>query len=253
MVYLCGACGAKESMFLLRCRACGAWRTLRRLITTVPPVPLLEVSPEPEQRQRCNIASLDEFLGGGLVPGSVVLLAGPPGAGKSTIVLALLAAAARCALYATGEESLREVRRRAERIGARLPGLLVTEETDVALLLLQARSAGVSLLAVDSLQTVRVGEGGAAPGSPTQMRSAVALLRAGARECDFTLLLIGQVTKGGAMAGPRSVEHAVDVVLSVECEAGEGRMLRAVKNRFGSVDRVCRFALGDAGVMFDAR
>jgi DNA repair protein RadA/Sms len=254
VTYRCSACQSLSHLFGLSCATCGAWGSIERSIVRTPrraAVALAEVEAGPCHRLRSNIPAIDGLLGGGFVPGSSVLLAGPPGAGKSTLVLELARSCALVTLYVTGEESLGQLKVRAERIGARPARLFLLEETDVRAVLAQAQATGAMLVAVDSVQTLRAPGLGAAPGSPTQLRECVATLREGVRATGSVLLLVGQVTKGGALAGPRAVEHAVDVVLQLETTGPEARRLVAVKNRFGPVERPCLLEVGDHGIRFD--
>ena len=194
---------------------------------------------------------LDRVLGGGLVPGSVVLLAGEPGVGKSTLLLEAGALAARAGrvLYVTGEESAAQVRLRADRIGAISDSLYLAAETDFAALLGHVQEVSPALLIVDSVQTISAAGVDGVPGGVTQVREITAALTALAKLRNLTTVLVGHVTKDGSVAGPRTLEHLVDVVLHFEGDSrGQLRMVRAVKNRFGPTDEVGCFELGEFGL-----
>jgi DNA repair protein RadA/Sms len=195
---------------------------------------------------------LDRVLGGGLVPGAVVLLAGEPGVGKSTLLLEAGALAARHGrvLYVTGEESAAQVRLRADRIGALSDGLFLAAETDFSALLGHVEAVDPDLLIVDSVQTMSAAGVDGVPGGVTQVREITAALTALAKQRSLTTVLVGHVTKDGSVAGPRTLEHLVDVVLHFEGDSrGQLRMVRAVKNRFGPTDEVGCFELGEYGLL----
>jgi DNA repair protein RadA/Sms len=215
-------------------------------------VPLREVDPSAAPRIATGVAELDRVLGSGLVPGSVVLLGGEPGIGKSTLSLQLacgLAGAGAPVLYVTGEESLEQVRLRAERLGAIPPGVLALSETRVEALAEPWRSLRPRLVLVDSIQTLRTDRVESAPGSVAQVRESAALLASTAKTHGTALVLVGHVTKEGLLAGPRVLEHLVDVVLTFEGDREHAfRLLRATKNRFGSTHEVGVFTMGAAGL-----
>jgi DNA repair protein RadA/Sms len=198
---------------------------------------------------------MDEFdrvLGGGLVPGTVALLAGEPGVGKSTLLLeaGALAAQRSVVLYVTGEESAAQVAQRAERIGALSESLYLAAETDLAALLAQVDAVRPELLIVDSVQTISAAGVDGIPGGVTQVREITSALVSLAKQRTLTTLLVGHVTKDGSIAGPRSLEHLVDVVLHFEGDSrGRLRMIRALKNRFGPTDEVGCFELGELGLI----
>jgi DNA repair protein RadA/Sms len=197
------------------------------------------------------MAELDRVLGGGLVPGAVVLLAGEPGVGKSTLLLeaGALAAASGRVLYVTGEESAAQVRLRADRIGAVSETLYLAAETDFAALLGHVQDVDPSLLIVDSVQTISAAGVDGVPGGVTQVREITAALTALAKQRTLTTVLVGHVTKDGSVAGPRTLEHLVDVVLSFDGDSrGQLRMVRALKNRFGPTDELGCFELGEYGL-----
>ena len=194
---------------------------------------------------------LDRVLGGGLVPGAVVLLAGEPGVGKSTLLLeaGALAAGAGPVLYVTGEESAAQVRLRADRVGAVSDQLFLAAETDLAAVLGHVDAVRPGLLIVDSVQTINAADVDGAPGGVTQIRAVTAALMAVAKQQTLTTVLVGHVTKDGSIAGPRALEHLVDVVLHFEGDRhSQLRTVRALKNRYGPTDEIGCFELGEYGL-----
>jgi DNA repair protein RadA/Sms len=219
---------------------------------TRPALPIAEVPFDAVAAGSCGVPELDRVLGGGLVPGGVVLLAGEPGVGKSTLLLEVAAQTARSgrrALYVTGEESASQVRRRAERTGALDPRLFLAAETDLGAVLAHIEQVQPDLLVVDSVQTVSADGVDGVPGGVTQVREVAAAIVRAAKDRDLSTLIVGHVTKDGAIAGPRVLEHLVDVVLSFEGErSARLRLVRAVKNRYGPIDEVGCFDLTDDGI-----
>jgi DNA repair protein RadA/Sms len=214
--------------------------------------PIAEVDATAAKARPTGLAELDRVLGGGLVPGGVVLLAGEPGVGKSTLLLAAgaLAASAGRVLYVTGEESAAQVRQRADRIGAVSEGLYLAAETDFAAVLGHVQAVDPALLIVDSVQTITAADVDGVPGGVTQVREITAALTALAKQRNLTTMLVGHVTKDGSVAGPRTLEHLVDVVLHFDGDPrGQLRMVRAVKNRFGPTDELGCFELGERGLI----
>jgi DNA repair protein RadA/Sms len=266
-VFCCTECGAQHPRWLGRCTACGAWESLveepsepvpaatRDLVGTAPAARALaldDVEAAEAPRLGTGIPELDRVLGGGLVPGSVVLLGGEPGIGKSTLALQLAAhLQEQCGpvLYVCGEESPAQIRMRADRLGG-VPGdLRLLPTTSVEGFAAPWRELEPSLVLVDSIQTVHTERVGSAPGSVAQVRESAALLAASARSTQAALVLIGHVTKEGTLAGPRVLEHLVDVVLAFEGDRGHPfRLLRATKNRFGATHEVGVFTMGEAGL-----
>jgi DNA repair protein RadA/Sms len=270
-VFVCSECGTQHAKWLGRCTGCGAWDALAEeslggsaLAAPTPLVagrdaatararPLAEIEAAAQVRLATGSAELDRVLGGGLVPGSVVLLGGEPGIGKSTLCLQLaahVAAAHGPVLYVSGEESLEQVRLRAARLGALPEGLLAIAETRVEALAGPWQEAKPRLVLVDSVQTLRSERVESAPGSVAQVRESAALLAATAKAQGAPLVLVGHVTKDGALAGPRVLEHLVDVVLTFEGDRGHPyRVLRATKNRFGATDEIGVFTHEEKGLV----
>jgi DNA repair protein RadA/Sms len=218
----------------------------------LPAVPIRQVDAAAARAWPTGMDELDRVLGGGLVPGAVVLLAGEPGVGKSTLLLEAGALAARSGpvLYVTGEESVAQVRQRADRIGALSDNLFLAAETDFAALLAHVEAISPSLLIVDSVQTISAAGIDGVPGGVTQVREITAALTALAKQRTLTTVLVGHVTKDGSVAGPRTLEHLVDVVLSFDGDSrGQLRMVRALKNRFGPTDEIGCFELGEDGLV----
>jgi DNA repair protein RadA/Sms len=263
-VYRCGECGWSTAKWVGRCGECQAWGTVegagapRRGTVTAGPVsesarPIGAVELTAARSRPTGVDEFDRALGGGLVQGAVILLAGEPGVGKSTLLLevaARWAADAGRALYVTGEESAAQVRLRAERTGAIADRLYLAAETDLAAVLGQVEQIEPSLLVLDSAQTVVNPAVDGSAGGVTQVREvATAMIRA-AKDRGMATILVGHVTKDGSIAGPRVLEHLVDVVLQFEGDRHSRlRMVRAVKNRYGPADEVGCFDLSDDGIV----
>ncbi len=267
--YECSACGWRTTRWAGRCGDCGAWGTviealagdldvrarsraqLRPAEPARPAIPIGLIDAAAARLQPTGLDELDRVLGGGLVPGAVVLLAGEPGVGKSTLLLeaGARAAAAGRVLYVTGEESAAQVRLRADRIGAVSESLYLAAETDFAALLGHVQAVDPYLLIVDSVQTISAAGVEGVPGGVTQVREITAALTALAKQRTLTTVLVGHVTKDGSVAGPRTLEHLVDVVLHFDGDPrGQLRMVRALKNRFGPTDEFGCFELGENGM-----
>jgi DNA repair protein RadA/Sms len=275
--FVCQSCGAAVLRWEGQCRTCGEWNTLVETVVRDAPrtrptaaregsSPVSLATPDDgtgEIRRPIGIGELDRVLGGGLVAGSVVLLGGEPGIGKSTLLLQVAAGVATGAsprvppatvLYATGEESVRQVRLRATRLGLTegpiAEAVSVVAETGVGRIVDLAREHRPGLLVVDSVQTVASEELDGPPGSVGQVREATLRLMELAKSEGLPVVLVGHVTKDGTLAGPKTLEHLVDVVLSVEGDRTGGlRLLRAAKNRYGSTEEVGVFEMGDRGLM----
>ncbi|MET0420505.1 MAG: DNA repair protein RadA [Acidimicrobiia bacterium] len=265
--YQCSECGATAPRWLGRCNACEAWGTLVEQIVAPPPKnPTLKVrapSGAPESivtvdaatatPMSTGIGELDRVLDGGLVPGSVTLLAGEPGMGKSTLLLQALghmANAGRRCLLVTAEESCAQVKTRAERVGALAPELLVVSETSLPHVLAHVDAVEPDVLALDSIQTVVDPDSPGAPGSVSQVRDCAYRLVQLAKERDLATVLVGHVTKEGTLAGPRVLEHVVDTVLSFDGDRGHSlRLLHALKHRFGSTHELGLFEMAELGLL----
>ncbi|WP_084725379.1 DNA repair protein RadA [Streptacidiphilus melanogenes] len=263
--YRCSECGATPPKWTGRCTECNAWGTVEEVggspavrTTAAGPVssparPIAQVDATVAVSRPTNIDELDRVLGGGLVPGAVVLLAGEPGVGKSTLLLDVAAKAAgpeRRTLYITGEESASQVRLRADRIDALSPHLYLAAETDLAAVLGHIEQVQPALLILDSVQTVASAELDGAPGGPAQIREVANALIRESKTRAMSTLLVGHVTKEGAIAGPRLLEHLVDVVLHFEGDRhARLRLIRGVKNRYGATDEVGCFELHDSGIV----
>jgi DNA repair protein RadA/Sms len=267
--YRCGECGHTEAKWVGRCPECQAWGTieeigvpraaLARLVAGTPGTParpIAEVDVETARARQTGVSELDRVLGGGLVPGAVVLLAGEPGVGKSTLLLevafrwAARDGAGGPSLYVTGEESAGQVRLRAERTGNVHDAMFLAAESDVATVLGHVDAVKPGLLVIDSVQTLSCAEVDGTQGGVTQVRAVTAALVALAKERGLPVVLVGHVTKDGSIAGPRVLEHLVDVVLQFEGDRHSTlRMVRGVKNRFGPADEVGCFELVDDGIV----
>ncbi len=268
-VHRCGECGAESAKWAGRCPGCGGWETLveevvdrdrsradadtqRRLTPMARAVPIAEVDTGSWAARPTGIPELDRVLGGGLVPGSVTLVGGEPGIGKSTLLLQVLAAMAgaghRC-LLVSAEESAQQVRLRAERLGAVHPRLWLLSETELPTVLAALDDVAPVVAVIDSIQTVYDPDLTSAPGTVTQVRECAHRLVRAAKERDLAVVLVGHVTKEGSLAGPRVLEHVVDTVLSFEGERHHAlRLVRAVKHRFGSSAELGLFEMTDSGL-----
>ncbi len=260
--YRCSECGWETGKWVGRCGECQAWGsvaetaapTLRAAAApvTTPAVPIGQVSVEESAFRSSGVGELDRVLGGGLVPGAAILLAGEPGVGKSTLLLEVAAQTARQrhrTLYVTGEESASQVRLRADRTSAVEAELFLAAETDLGALLTHVEEMRPTLLVVDSVQTIGASGVDGVPGGVTQVKEVAAALIRVAKTRNITTVLVGHVTKDGSIAGPRVLEHLVDVVLHFEGDRNSRfRMVRAMKNRFGPVDEVGCFQLDASGI-----
>jgi len=272
--YVCGECGGEHNKWQGQCAECGAWNTLGEIVlepagpaaaksparragwagkVDAPRVtPLSDVRHQEDARVSTGIGELDRVLGGGLVEGAVVLVGGDPGIGKSTLLLqavAKMAGGGFSSLYVTGEESLAQVAGRAARLGLPVEGVHALAETGVERILEHAAGMRPRLVVADSVQTLWTESLTAAPGSVSQVRESAARLVRYAKETGTAVFLVGHVTKEGGIAGPRVLEHMVDAVLYFEGESGSRfRVLRAFKNRFGAVNELGVFAMGEQGL-----
>ena len=265
-VFFCSSCGFESPRWLGRCPSCEGWNTFAEAPTLRPakspgaraaapaalaPLRLAEVASESTQRIPSGIGEFDALLGGGIVPGSVILIGGAPGAGKSTLMLQLadrLARDKRPVVYVCGEESAAQVRLRAQRLHAG-DDLLVYPETNLVAILDAVEPLHPRVMVVDSIQTVWLPDVESSAGNAVQIRECSQRLVEFAKRTSCAVFVVGHVTKDGAIAGPRLLEHLVDTVLYFEGEpSGEFRIVRATKNRFGSVDEICVFTIDDEGL-----
>ena len=263
-VWFCSNCGNEYSKWMGKCPACGEWNTMvekevvtgkRSLSTSVPgagrkPMPLKDVSTTAEDRVSLGNAEVDRLLGGGIVKGSLVLMGGEPGIGKSTLSLQIpLSCPSLKVLYVTGEESVKQVKMRADRLGGDASSCLIYSETLMENVLAEAEETAPDLVIVDSVQTMFCQNVESTAGSVTQVKEVAASLLRFAKGSGIPVILIGHITKEGAIAGPKVLEHIVDVVLQFEGEnRGPYRVLRSIKNRFGSTAELAVFEMTGTGL-----
>jgi DNA repair protein RadA/Sms len=265
--FVCQSCGARCVRWSGRCGTCGEWDSLQKKTpvssTEVPsrrppsehprPVPLTEIPRDDHPRTTTGVGEIDRVLGGGLVAGSAILLGGAPGIGKSTLLLQAcgrLATSGRRALYVTGEESVLQVGLRARRLAVRSPDLLLLPETDLRRILACAEETEPDIIVLDSIQMIHEQALSTSPGSVAQVRECAAALVLHAKRSGVPVLLVGHITKDGAIAGPKLLEHMVDTVLSLEGDGAHGfRLLRATKNRFGPTDEIGLFEMSESGLI----
>ena len=265
-VWFCTNCGNESPKWMGKCPACGEWNTLveksvatgpakRQLSASVPgashkPVPLREVELSGEDRIPLGSAEMDRLLGGGIVKGSLVLIGGEPGIGKSTLSLQIpLMRPSLKTLYVTGEESVRQVKMRADRLGGDLSNCYIYSETLMDNVIAEAQEVAPDLMVVDSVQTMYCQSVESTAGSVSQIKETAAVLLRFAKETGIPVILIGHITKEGSIAGPKILEHIVDVVLQFEGEnKGPYRVLRSIKNRFGSTSELAVFEMTGTGL-----
>lgn len=264
-VYVCGDCGSEYAKWQGQCNDCGEWNTLTRL--TVDGVvaadrkkgfsgqlevarPLAEISTADAPRLVTGLGEFDRVLGGGLVPGSAVLVSGNPGAGKSTLLIQIMCrmAGTNPALYVTGEESLAQIAMRARRLQLPLDDLKVMAQTNVESICAAWNELKPKLVVIDSIQVMYLDEVESAPGGVAQVRESASMLIRQAKKTDTVLLLVGHVTKEGNLAGPRVLEHMIDCFVMLEGDDSRFRTLRSSKNRFGAVNELGIFAMTDKGL-----
>jgi DNA repair protein RadA/Sms len=266
IIYACQSCGYQSPKWLGRCPDCNQWNSLVEekqeravhprgelsLGSKEEPAAIHEINTAEEGRALTGIGEFDRVLGGGLVPGSVILIGGDPGIGKSTLLLQAFAAVSQqglTCLYISGEESQRQIKMRAERLDIAAPNLLILSETSLERILDQVKKIKPAVLVIDSIQTIFTSSIPSAPGSIGQVRETSGSIIVLAKKTGLTTFLIGHVTKDGAIAGPRVLEHMVDTVLYFEGDGGHSfRILRAVKNRFGSTNEIGVFEMKEAGL-----
>jgi len=263
MPYRCRECGYRSPKWLGRCPRCGSWDSFEEIQEEkeeegagwigARPQSLPEVSRLPTQRISTGLAEVDRLLGGGLIPGSVILFGGEPGIGKSTLLLQIAAALAEGGskvLYVSGEEAPAQVKLRAERLGLSPPRLYLLSEQQLLRIIRAIEELSPQVLVVDSLQTVVARPEGGDIGGVAQVREAAAQLARLAKGLSMTCFLVSHITKGGEFAGPKTVEHLVDVAVYLEgTREGDLRILRSVKNRFGSTNEVAVFQMGEEGLI----
>ncbi|WP_304584406.1 DNA repair protein RadA [Acutalibacter muris] len=267
LVYQCTQCGFESPKWAGKCPGCGEWNTMleaakepvssqrtavvRSLGNVSRPMPICDISTTDEHRYTTGLSELDRVLGGGIVKGSLVLIGGDPGIGKSTMLLQIceyLGQGLRI-MYVSGEESARQIKLRATRLGVQSPNLMVLTETDVQYVVEQIRSERPDLVMVDSIQTMNHTELTSSPGSVTQVRECTNTMMRCAKTLDIPVIIVGHVNKDGAIAGPKVLEHIVDAVLLFEGDRQMTyRILRAVKNRYGSTNEIGVFDMGDHGL-----
>lgn len=261
--FFCQECGHQSARWLGRCPGCGAWNSFVEEFVNKPaagaaspgrdrPRPVTEVPALAEERFPTDIGEMDRVLGGGVVPGSLVLVGGDPGIGKSTLLLQVAHQLSRKlrVLYVSGEESARQVRLRADRLGALSPGLLLVSETNIDVVERHLRELAPPVAIIDSIQTMFKSEVVSAPGSVGQVRECAAQLMRLAKTTGISIFLVGHVTKEGVLAGPRVLEHMVDTVLYLEGDRHQYfRILRGVKNRFGSTNEIGIFEMRGSGLV----
>lgn len=262
-VYICSECGFESPKWAGRCSACGEWNTMHEEIMTsqkgtaaTPAAPSLTAHPisnisvTDEFRYVTGISELDRVLGGGIVKGSVVLLCGDPGIGKSTILLQICGSLKDCKiLYVSGEESARQLKLRADRLGIANQNLFIMADTDALGIAEYIRTNKPDLVMIDSIQTMNITDLNSSPGSVTQVRECTNLFLRVGKALEIPVIIVGHVNKDGAIAGPKVMEHIVDAVLYFEGERNNSyRILRAIKNRFGSTNEIGVFEMTDAGL-----
>ncbi|HEX5550058.1 MAG TPA: DNA repair protein RadA [Nitrospira sp.] len=265
-VFSCQSCGHQSPRWLGRCPDCGGWNTIKeeRQAATgkgrpialktlqAKPTPIGEIEVIGEDRRLTHIGEFDRVLGGGVIPGAVILIGGDPGIGKTTLLLQALprlASSTEPVLYVSGEESPRQIKMRGQRLGVEHPHLLILAETSLEEILKAVQAIQPAAIVVDSIQTVYTEQLTSAPGSISQVQEVSGQLMWFAKRAGIPVFIIGHVTKEGAIAGPRLLEHIVDTVLYFEGDKGHSyRILRAVKNRFGSTNEIGVFEMKDSGL-----
>lgn len=266
-VYICSECGFESAKWYGKCPGCGQWNTMNEEIREISPkkaasspggmrssgrpVAINEISMTDEERYCTGLTELDRVLGGGIVKGSLILISGEPGIGKSTILLQICEYLGRSLriLYVSGEESSRQIKLRAARLGVQSQNLYVLTETDIQYVIEQIRADKPDLVMIDSIQTMNFTDLNSSPGSVTQVRECTNAVMRAVKSLEIPTILVGHVNKDGAIAGPKVLEHIVDAVLYFEGDRQMSyRILRAVKNRYGSTNEIGVFDMGDSGL-----
>ena len=264
-VFVCQNCGAESPKWLGRCPSCKEWNSYHEEIVAPSssrevsylsglekrkPELLDNISSDDHRRQKTGIPEIDRILGGGMVPGSLILLGGEPGVGKSTLALQLaLAIGRKCVLYVSGEESEEQISLRAKRLKKSNPSCYIYSETDLENILIQAENLKPELIIIDSIQTIHTGILESSAGSVSQVRECAAQLLKFSKLTGVPVFLIGHITKDGTLAGPKVLEHIVDIVLYFEGDNNYiYRLLRSVKNRFGSTSELAIFEMAESGL-----
>lgn len=265
-VYICSECGFESAKWVGKCPDCGQWNCMNEEIkettaqrnagtsiarSSARPISLNEINTTEEARYRTGLSELDRVLGGGIVKGSLVLISGEPGIGKSTILLQICEYIGRTLriLYVSGEESSRQIKLRAARLGVQSDNLYILIETDIQCVIEQIRDDKPDLVMIDSIQTMNYTDLNSSPGSVTQVRECTTAVMRAAKSLEIPTIIVGHVNKDGAIAGPKVLEHIVDAVLYFEGDRQMSyRILRAVKNRYGSTNEIGVFDMGDNGL-----
>ena len=265
-VYVCSACGFESAKWYGKCPGCGEWNTMEEAVREAPaakkssaaahgnyarPTPIREISTQEEARYHTGLSEFDRVLGGGLVKGSIVLISGDPGIGKSTILLQVCEYLGKQyrILYVSGEESGRQIKLRASRLGVSSENLWIMTETDIQAVMEEVRTEKPDIVMIDSIQTMNHTEIASSPGSVTQVRECTNTVLRTVKALDIPAILVGHVNKDGAIAGPKVLEHIVDAVLYFEGDRQMShRILRAVKNRYGSTNEIGVFDMAEDGL-----
>lgn len=266
LIYQCRECGFESAKWMGKCPGCGEWNTFEETLKEPvvsakktgaisgklsKPTPINEISTEEEARYHTGLSELDRVLGGGIVKGSLVLVSGDPGIGKSTMLLQICETLGQTLriLYVSGEESARQIKLRASRLGVHSSNLMILTETDVQYIVEEIRSERPDLVMIDSIQTMNHTDLSSSPGSVTQVRECTNAMMRCAKSLDVPIIVVGHVNKDGAIAGPKVLEHIVDAVLYFEGDRQMTyRILRAVKNRYGSTNEIGVFDMGENGL-----
>lgn len=268
-VYICSECGLESAKWYGKCPGCGRWNTMneeivesapkqlsgrdgrRTAVSSARAVSLSELSASEEERYHTGMGELDRVLGGGIVKGSLVLVSGEPGIGKSTILLQICQYLGQSLkiLYVSGEESGHQIKLRAERLGVNSENLFILTETDIQVVIEQVREQKPDLVMIDSIQTMNFTDLNSSPGSVTQVRECTNAIMRAAKFLEIPVIIVGHVNKDGAIAGPKVLEHIVDAVLYFEGDRQMSyRLLRAIKNRYGSTNEIGVFEMGEDGL-----